>query len=85
MVMGPVCCHIEIYCTTIFALQNGRFSSMGVTHPHTPISFVSTYRLLKLDLIWLKYSGVFSINLLQADLADQSANKRKVIYRIHIA
>ena len=39
MVLGPVSCPAKIHCTAVFALRNGRFSRLGVTHLHTPIHF----------------------------------------------
>ena len=30
MVLSPVSCPAKVHCTPIFALQNGKFSSLGV-------------------------------------------------------
>ena len=33
MVLGPVSSTAKLHCTVVFALHNGKFSKLGVTHP----------------------------------------------------
>ena len=43
MALGPVSCPARIHCTAVFALRNGKFSSLGegMARLHTSLSLVS--------------------------------------------
>ena len=40
LALGPVSAPAKIHCTAVFTLRKGKFSRLGVTYPHTPLSFV---------------------------------------------
>ena len=61
-VLGPVNCPAKVRCNTVFALRNGKFSSMlGVTHPHTPFKLCPCILLLISTTLSLRYPWVATV------------------------